>query len=64
LQTNYNFAIEEGDYGFGLIKDNQSLLNYIQILQNNPNALPVSKDYSNKYADVTAQRRKITLAED
>ena len=64
LQTNFTFAVQEGDYGLSLIENNDSLINYIATLRKDPSALPVGKDYSNKYADVTAQRRKITLAEE
>ena len=65
LQTNFTFAAEEGDYGINLIENNASLINYIAALKKDPSALPVGKDYSNKYADVTAQRRTaITLAAD
>jgi hypothetical protein len=64
LQTNFTFAVEEGDYGLSLIENNASLINYIAALRKDPSTLPVGKDYSNKYADVTARRRKITLAEE
>lgn len=64
LQTNFTFAVEEGDYGLSLIENNDSLINYIAALRKDPSTLPVGKDYSNKYADVTARRRKITLAEE
>jgi hypothetical protein len=64
LQTNFTFAAEEGSYGISLVENNTSLINYIAALRKDPSALPVGKDYSNKYADVTAQRRKITLAEE
>lgn len=64
LQTNFTFAAEEGDYGLSLIENNDSLINYIAALRKDPSTLPVGKDYSNKYADVTARRRKITLAKE
>jgi len=64
LLTNFNFAIQEGNYGVSLIENNANLLNYIAKLKTNPSAVPIGVDYSNKYVDTTKQRRQITLAED
>ena len=64
LLTNFNFAVQEGDYGLSLIQNNDQLINYISQLKTNPSAVPLGVDYSNKYADTTQQRRSITLAEE
>ena len=38
LLSNFNFAIQEGDYGVSLIQNNTNLLNYIAKLKTNPSS--------------------------